>query len=521
MLLTCLTLGVLFAAPAFGSTSITATQPGGWSSWATVTVAWNEAQPQEGDWVGAFLVDWPATYISWQPVSNSSADGTLQFRLLNGRHPFVFHYFRGDSVLASSNVVSPLAEAPTQGHLELLPGHSDSMTISWTSGSSSGASVRWGPSADSLTFSAAATSTTYTAKDLTDCMGIPPIAPRSTRLANIGNHTLRCCCWPERSCYSDSTASELFLDPGQLHHAIMQPLAPAMRVYYAFSAGGVGGSSSPVYSFMAPRAAGDTTPFTFLVTSDMGIGGIAPDERGGATDNDPPVNGADRVVRAMLADPATSQDEFMLLNGDLSYARGWPWIWERFFDMLQPLATAMPVMVSVGNHEVDTKENPFKAAAGGDSGGECGEVALKRFTHLPSLEKMHYSFTYGTVHWVVLSTEHPIAPQLAFFAEDMATVDRTVTPWVLVAMHRPMFNSQRTTLIMQMLREAWHGLFVQHRVDIVYTGHAHYYERACAAEDVNGTRCSNNTRDRPLYITDGSAGAEFDPISTPFSNLTA
>ena len=507
---------VTLCAATTAGTSITATQPADWSSWAIVDVAWREAAPQDGDWVGAFLVDWPATYISWQPVSNSSADDTLKFRLLNARHPFVFHYFRGDSVMATSNAVSPLVDTPNQGHLELIPGHSDRMTISWTSGSSSGASVRWGASPDSLTFSAAASTTTYTAKDLTDCMGIPPIAPRTSRFANISNHTLRCCCWPERSCYSDPTASELFLDPGQLHHAIMQPITPASRVYYAFSTAGVSG---PVYSFTAPRPAGDKTPFTFLATSDMGIGGIAPDEHGGATDNDPPANGADLVVQAMLADPATAQDEFMLLNGDLSYARGWPWIWERFFDMMQPLATAMPVMVSMGNHEVDTKENPFREAAGGDSGGECGEVVLKRFTHLPSLEKMHYSFSFGTVHWVVLSTEHPIAPQLAWFAEDMAAVDRTVTPWLLVAMHRPMFNSQPNYNVMQTLRDAWHGVFVQHRVDFVYTGHAHYYDRSCAVDDANGTRCST-TRDRPLYICDGSAGAEFDPISTPFSNLT-
>jgi hypothetical protein len=49
------------------------------------------------------------------------------------------------------------------------------------------------------------------------------------------------------------------------------------------------------------------------------------------------------------------------------------------------------------------------------------------------------------------------------------------------------------------------------------TGHIHYYERLCAVEDEFS--CSQ-TRDRPIYIADGSAGAEFDPTSTPFSNLT-
>jgi hypothetical protein len=100
-----------------------------------------------------------------------------------------------------------------------------------------------------------------------------------------------------------------------------------------------------------------TANCTGRYTADAGIGAISDDESGGATHNDPPANGADEVVAAMLRDPFTRSDEFMLLNGDISYARGFPWIWERYFDQVQPLATSMPWMVGMGNHEVDTNEN--------------------------------------------------------------------------------------------------------------------------------------------------------------------
>jgi len=98
---------------------------------------------------------------------------------------------------------------------------------------------------------------------------------------------------------------------------------PGARFYYSFgdAAGGGEGLMSPTFSFAAPRAAGDPSAFTFLVTADAGIGAVPAEERGGATHNDPPVNGADSVVAAMLADPATPGDEFLLLNGDISYAR--------------------------------------------------------------------------------------------------------------------------------------------------------------------------------------------------------
>ena len=36
-----------------------------------------------------------------------------------------------------------------------------------------------------------------------------------------------------------------------------------------------------------------------------------------------------QVTAAMIRDPATAADELLVLNGDISYARGWAWIWER------------------------------------------------------------------------------------------------------------------------------------------------------------------------------------------------
>jgi hypothetical protein len=65
--------------------------------------------------------------------------------------------------------------------------------------------------------------------------------------------------------------------------------------------------------------------------------------------------------------------------------------------------------------------------------------------------------------------------------------------------------------------QVWHPLFVAHSVDFVLTAHQHFYERLCAVESEHA--CSAD-RDRPLYIVDGSAGAESDPHETPSSPLT-
>jgi hypothetical protein len=299
---------------------------------------------------------------------------------------------------------------------------------------------------------------------------------------------------------------------------------------------------------VSPRKPGDDTPFTFLVTADAGIGAISKEELGGATHNDPPVNGADAVAAAMLRDQLPT-DEFLVLNGDISYARGWAWIWERYFDMVQPLSVQLPWMTTVGNHgefifllafrtrlpsvvfctacsrwsssptsEVDTSANPLKLASGGDSGGECGVATIKRFPHYPSLDEMWYSFSFGTVHCIMLSSEHPAKEQVAFFEREMSVLDRKVTPWALVFLHRPLFGSEKRDTLDMNLAAVWHQHFVKYGVDMVLTGHEHFYERLCAVE--TEVSCASS-RDRPVYIIDGSAGAEFSPANyTPPSNIS-
>jgi hypothetical protein len=155
----------------------------------------------------------------------------------------------------------------------------------------------------------------------------------------------------------------------------------------------------------------------------------------------------------------------------------------------------------------------------------------------------------------VLSSEHPQEPQVEFFLKDMAAVQRSVTPWVIVHLHRQAIDityiSLARTFIEPTLQAAFHfvskgqtrrgacsdvapalcavrlhgaSLFAAHvcvlcrwEIDFVMAGHVHYYERLCAVEDMYS--CSVH-RDRPIYIADGSAGAEFDPRATPPSNLT-
>lgn len=167
----------------------------------------------------------------------------------------------------------------------MSPGLHDRMIVSWVSNNTDGNhEVMWGLGFDSLNETATATHDTYTADDFTKCMGIPPIQTLDSPFPHLSSHDLRSVhpptinaphnhyskyllCRCAGSCWDDPTSSQLFLDPGFLHNAVLQPLLPAHRYYYKF--GSSNGGWSEVYSFISPRIPGDTTPFTFLFVQVM------------------------------------------------------------------------------------------------------------------------------------------------------------------------------------------------------------------------------------------------------------
>ena len=82
--------------------------------------------------------------------------------------------------------------------------------------------------------------------------------------------------------------------------------------------------------------------------------------------------------------------------------------------------------------------------------GCSGESSSSRKEGMPHVHGMlttlfydRYSYDQSLVHVVVLSTEHDMAdgsPQHTWLEKDLAAVNRTVTPWIVVEMHRPLYR---------------------------------------------------------------------------------
>jgi len=179
---------------------------------------------------------------------------------------------------------------------------------------------------------------------------------------------------------------------------------------------------------------------------------------------------------------------FAMHIGDISYAVGYSSQWDEFFHQIYPIASRIPYMTSIGNHERDYPDSGSHYD-GTDSGGECG-VPYESLLSMPAAgkDKPWYSFDYGNIHITMMSTEHNYdigSEQHQFLERDLANVDRSKTPWLIFSGHRPMYIDSSTggeggeTTVAKELRDNLEYLLFKYRVDLALWGHHHSYQRTC------------------------------------------
>jgi hypothetical protein len=175
--------------------------------------------------------------------------------------------------------------------------------------------------------------------------------------------------------------------------------------------------------------------------------------------------------------------------------------------MVDTFSRNLPLMPAIGNHEYDhvnggkgkdpsgvDTDNGFQPSWGDfmdDSGGECGVPMAKRFRapfSSGSNGVFWYGFIVGMVKTIVLSSEHDMSRgslQYEFLKHELESVDRLVTPWVVLETHRPLYEGehgehwQGNTLVAEAMRQEIEDLLYKHSVDLVLAGHYHFYHRTC------------------------------------------
>jgi len=387
-------------------------------------------------------------------------------------------------------------DSPTAVHLAL--GDSiDEMVVQFKTDKVGVPVVHYGVDKDSMLLSATGTSKTYKATDM---------------------------------CQEPATKEEpgKFLPPGQLHVVTLTHLDPDRKYYYRVGVLDDETQASTVWSdtfsfVSSPEVKANSDPFSYIVYGDQGCPSVGWGQGGVWTSE---------MTTREIANNTHNPHPIRAVHhfGDLSYARGAAHIWDEWLNMISSFTAQVPLMIASGNHEYDHsaggengKDPSGETTPGGyhpqwgnfgeDSKGECGVPTANHFqmpnTRGNSNGVFWYSFDFANVHTTIISSEHDLSPgsrQYMWLEDDLKSVDRSKTPWLVLELHRPIYESEAIPKEYRVgieIRHRIEDLLLQYGVDMVLAGHYHSYQRTCAG--LYKSKCGHGG---PVHIMVGSAGAQ-------------
>ena len=108
--------------------------------------------------------------------------------------------------------------------------------------------------------------------------------------------------------------------------------------------------------------------------------------------------------------------------------------------------------------------------------GNHDSEAQQHYKPFHMTDRLYYAFTEGNARFVVLNSNHPADDaQLAWF--DGAFGD-TGTKWRISFFHHPLYSSgNHAGQSREIIRPALEPALMRNRVDVVFSGHEHLYER--------------------------------------------
>ncbi|XP_028797157.1 purple acid phosphatase 15 [Neltuma alba] len=286
---------------------------------------------------------------------------------------------------------------------------------------------------------------------------------------------------------------------GIIHHVQLAGLEPRTIYYYQ-----CGDSSlqamSDIYHFKTmPASSPQSYPDRIAVAGDLGL-----------------TYNTTTTIHHLI----NNQPDLFLLIGDVTYANlyltngtgsdcytcsfpetpihetyqpRWDY-WGRF---MQTLVSKVPMMVVEGNHEIE--EQAFNRTF----------VAYSSRFAFPSEESgssstFYYSFNAGGIHFIMLGAYigyDKSAEQYKWLQRDLASLDRSITPWLIATWHPPWYSSYVAHYReAECMRVEMEELLYSYGVDIVFNGHVHAYERSNRVYNYSLDPCG------PVYITVGDGG---------------
>ncbi|CAE8628101.1 unnamed protein product [Polarella glacialis] len=198
-----------------------------------------------------------------------------------------------------------------------------------------------------------------------------------------------------------------YYDSPALHTVVLKGLKPGQEYKYQVA------NDDRVFSFRMPEDGRKAFPFKVGVISDVG---------------QTPVSNSTFFGLAKMS------PDVVVLSGDLSYADGYYHRWDTYGQLAEQLGAFVPVMSCPGNHEVGDGEAfvsyriryPMPFAASGSS------------------DSSYWSRDMGPMHVISINSYAGTAPgtsQFRWLSQDLQKYSRERTPWLVVLMHVPFYNS--------------------------------------------------------------------------------
>ncbi|KAJ8443645.1 hypothetical protein Cgig2_019627 [Carnegiea gigantea] len=278
---------------------------------------------------------------------------------------------------------------------------------------------------------------------------------------------------------------------GYIHHANIKKLEYETMYMYELGKG----DAIRQFSFKTPPKVGPDVPYTFGIMGDLGQ-----------------TYASNSTLEHYMANPKA---ETVLFVGDLSYADDWPLHdqtkWDTWGRFVEKSTAYQPWIWTPGNHELDFAP-------------EIGEyMPFKPYVHryhVPyrqsgSTSPLWYSIKRASAYIIALSSYSAYGkytPQYNWLEQELPKVNRRETPWLIVLLHSPWYNSNNYHYMegesMRVMFESW---FVKYKVDLVLAGHVHSYERSERVSNIrynitDGLSTPIKDQSAPVYITLGDGG---------------
>ncbi|MGH2521207.1 MAG: metallophosphoesterase, partial [Anaerolineales bacterium] len=242
------------------------------------------------------------------------------------------------------------------------------------------------------------------------------------------------------------------------------PAAAPYDQYYVHEATLTGLAPDTVYQYQIVTNGADLTPggsvtvrtakpssagiFRFAVFGDSGDGSQ---------------NQKDVATRLLQVNP-----DLVVHTGDMVYNQATYNLWEtRYFQIYKDLTKSIWLAPLMGNHDTYNNGQSFKDVFVNPPNGT-------------SQNELYYAFDYGNAHFVILNNYYTMntagSTQYTWLQNDRAATSQF---WKFVFFHEPAYASTSTqedrddaATVANLV-----PLFEQYGVDVVFSGHWHYWER--------------------------------------------